>query len=101
MSYTREFTRAGGAGRAMLARRGFVLHMFAGFVLECEESCCRECPPALYPTIDAALRYVARFPENGRDVFSVYACTVIPHGEGDRPDYVFGRVVANGSEATS
>jgi hypothetical protein len=90
VSLSRKIARAGGAGRAMRARRGFVLHMFAGFVLACEEPNCRECPPKLYPTLDAANEYLAGFSERRRAVFDVHPATVIPEGEGGRPDYVLG-----------
>ena len=97
-----RIARAGGAARAVLARRGFVLHMWTGFVRECHDTCCRGCLPALYPTIDAALAYCARFPAGtGRAVWDVHRATIIPQGVGGRPDVVLGPVVANGSEAQS
>jgi hypothetical protein len=75
--------------------------MFAGFVLDCEESCCRECPPKLYPTLEAAFAYLDRFGD-GADVFTVYHATVVPHGEEGRPDYIFGApVYARKEEPTS
>lgn len=94
-----RIARAGGVARAMTARRGFVIHMFTGYFRPCEDGNCQECPPALYPTIDAALQRISRCPDWGRAAVDVFAAMMIPDGMGGRPDFVLGGVVANGSEA--
>jgi hypothetical protein len=95
-SPSERIAAAGGAGRAMLARRCFTVRFFTGWFKCCDDGNCRECPPKTYNTIDEALADIHRRPSWGWSAADVFSATVIPHGDDDRPDYVVGTIVANG-----